>query len=458
MAHPSSNGYAALDAASIPAIDDTPAALDTGIRKVFRQLIPLLFVLFIVAYLDRINIGFAAISMNKDLGLSAAAFGLAGTIMYIGYFAFEIPSNILLARFGARRWISRIMITWGIASTATAAVSTELGLYVVRFLVGVAEAGFLPGVLLYLTYWIPAAQRARASSLFFIAQPIAIAFGSVVSGLIMTHMNGLLDLAGWKWMFIVEGLPAVLLGIVVLYYLPDNPAGAKWLTSEEQRALSAAVANEPVRGSHGKLSGLGEFIGTRFLLLCFTYFALVTSLNALGTWSPLIIQEAVGEDASFTKIGLLSAVPGIAAAIVLPLWGYSSDRAQERAWHYVIPAVVAVTGWLTVITLHSAFWQVTGLLLATAGGFAAMPILWSLPPSLLTVKARPVGMAILSCAGILGSITSPVIVGLLRDTTGRFDAGIWYASVLLLVSAAVFFGVAKLPEPSSSSAAARTRV
>jgi ACS family 4-hydroxyphenylacetate permease-like MFS transporter len=440
MATSFSNNSATLDNERTSEAD-TAAVLEVAFGKVQRRVIWLLFVLFVVAFLDRINIGFAAISMNRDLGLSAAAFGLAGTIMYAGYFLFEIPSNILLAKFGARRWISRIMISWGIASMATAAVTTDTGLYVVRLFVGIAEAGFLPGILLYLTYWIPAAQRGRATSFFFIAQPLAIGFGSISSGLIMAYMDGALGLAGWKWMFIVEGVPAVLLGLVVLRYLPDKPLDAKWLTPGEQRAIATAVAGDHVQ-IHRKSGGLGEFLVAPFLLLAFAYFALVTSLNALGTWSPLIIQEAVGKQASFVLIGLLSAIPGIAAAVAMPLWGSSSDRAQERAWHYVIPALVGVVGWITVTSSHATSVRVAGLLLATTGGFAAMPILWTIPATLLTAKSRPVGMAILSAIGILGSITSPAIVGFLKDATGRFDAGIWYACALLFVSVPIFFSVA----------------
>jgi ACS family 4-hydroxyphenylacetate permease-like MFS transporter len=417
-------------------------ALASAETKIFRRLISFLFILYVIAFLDRINFGFAAISMNRDLGLTMATFGFAGTVMYVGYFLFEIPSNILMVKFGARRWLSRIMISWGIASGATAFVTTETGIYFVRFLVGVAEAGFLPGVLLYLTYWIQAKQRARAVSLFMIAQPIAIGFGSALSGLIMANMDGMMGLAGWKWMFIVEALPAVIFGIMILYYLPDKPGDAKWLTQAEKDAVIAKVGSDPVK-MHKRSGGLGEFITGSFLLLSFAYFALVTSLNALATWSPLIVQEVVGKDAGFLKIGLLSAIPGLLAAAAMPLWGASSDRRMERAWHYFISAMIAIAGWMFVALGETTTMRVLGLALATAGGFASMPILWTIPATMLTEKARPVGLAILSAIGILGSITSPAVVGMLREATGRFNASIYYAATLLFLSAVIFVVIAR---------------
>jgi MFS transporter, ACS family, 4-hydroxyphenylacetate permease len=431
------------------AISDTMPSASAGAdaftsanAKIYRRLIPFLFILYVIAFLDRINFGFAAISMNRELGLTMATFGFAGTVMYIGYFIFEIPSNILMVKFGARRWISRIMITWGLASAATAFVTTELGIYVVRFLVGVAEAGFLPGIMLYLTYWIAAKQRARAVSLFMIAQPIAIGFGSALSGLIMAHLDGAMGLSGWKWMFIVEALPAVILGAMILFYLPDKPAGATWLTAEEKEAVISTVGADPVR-LHKRSGGLGEFVTGSFLLLSLAYFCLVTSLNALATWSPLIVQEIVGKDAGFLKIGLLAAIPGLIAAAAMPLWGSSSDRRMERAWHYFISAMVAIVGWMFVAFAETTTGRVIGLTLATAGGFASMPILWTLPATMLTEKARPVGLAILSAAGILGSITSPTVVGMLREATGTFNASIYYAAALLVVSAVIFVAIAR---------------
>lgn len=417
-------------------------ALASANAKIYRRLISFLFILYVIAFLDRINFGFAAISMNKELGLTMATFGFAGTVMYIGYFIFEIPSNILMVKFGARRWISRIMITWGLASAATAFVTTEMGIYIVRFLVGVAEAGFLPGVLLYLTYWIAAKQRARAVSLFMIAQPIAIGFGSALSGLIMQHMDGLGGLSGWKWMFIVEALPAIIFGIIILFYLPDKPADAKWLTPAERDAIIATVGADPVKTTK-QSGGMAEFITAPFMLISFAYFALVTSLNALATWSPLIVKEVVGDGAGALKIGLLAAIPGVLAAIAMPLWGASSDRRMERAWHYFISAVVAVIGWLLVVMSDATAGRVLGLALATAGGFASMPILWTIPASMLTAKARPIGLAIMSAVGILGSITSPTVVGMLREATGRFDAGIYYAAALLFLSAVIFVAIAR---------------
>lgn len=312
-------------------------------QKVFRRLIFFLFACYVVAYLDRVNIGFAALSMNKDLGLTAAMFGLANTIFYIGYFVCEVPSNLLMVRVGARLWIARIMVTWGIASILTLFAVGPLSLYAIRLVVGIAEAGFVPGVLLYLTYWFPQSSRGRATATFMIAQPIAIGFGSFLSGLIMSGTDRAFGLAGWQWLFILEGLPSVLLGVLVLFYLPDRPADAKWLNADEKAALQAQIAAEAPAPVHGHSNWRGVW-SLPLGLLMLAYFGLVTSLNGLATWSPLIVREVLGGTTYIFRVGLISAIPGVIAAIVMPLWGTSSDRRQERKLHYAIAVAVAIAG------------------------------------------------------------------------------------------------------------------
>jgi len=423
-------------------ISQSDAALgDAASAKAAKRLVWFLFVCYVIAYLDRINIAFAALSMNKALGLTAATFGLAGTIFYSGYLLCEVPSNLLMVRVGARRWIARIMIIWGFASAATMFATGPLSLYLLRMLVGIAEAGFLPGVLLYLTYWFPTKRRGRVTALFMIAQPIAIGFGSLVSALIMQGLDTTLGLAGWQWLFVLTGLPAVVLGLCVLFYLPDRPANATWLTLAEQRALTEIVANEAPAPRHG-LSGIGRSLLTSgFVRLCLAYFCLVTSLNALATWSPLIIRSLLSPGASLLQIGSLAAIPGIVAAIAMPLWAARSDRRQERLVHYAIPVACAAAGWLCVILFQSPVVRLAGLAACTAGGFTGMVILWTLPPGLIPTQARPIGIALLSCAGIAASITSPAIIGVLHDLTGSFNAGLWYSVTLLSVSMALILSL-----------------
>ncbi|MBE7200193.1 MAG: MFS transporter [Parafilimonas terrae] len=410
---------------------------DIASARAFRRLIWFLLILYVVAYLDRINVGFAALSMNRDLGLTAATFGLANTIFYVAYLALEIPSNALMVRYGARKWLARILVTWGIASTLTMFATGPYSLYLLRSIVGIFEAGFVPGVMLYLTYWFPAAQRGRATALFMVAQPLAIGFGSLISGLIMSGTHGAFGLQGWQWLFVIEGLPAVFLGIVVLFYLPDRPDTATWLSRDQARALERRIAQEapPFVGHSGRWHDLAT---APFLKLCLAYFCLVTSLNALATWSPLIVREVLGGTSDLMHVGTISAIPGLAAVIAMPLWGALSDKLQERIRSYLIPVGIAIVGWLLVALMPQAPVRLVGLVLGTAGGFSAMAILWTVPPAILSVPGRPMGTAILSCAGILGSITSPAVIGVLRDTTGNFNSGIWYVATLLAVSAATF--------------------
>jgi MFS transporter, ACS family, 4-hydroxyphenylacetate permease len=421
-------------AAASPA-ESSPAHIlrdeEVIVRKVFRRLIPLLFVLYVFAYLDRINIGFAALSMNKELGLSPTMFGLANTIFYLGYLVCEVPSNLLLVRFGARRWISRIMITWGIASTATMFAAGPNSLSVIRLLVGIAEAGFVPGVLLYLTYWFPRTWRARATAVFMVAQPVTIAFGATLSGFIL-QMEGVLGVSGWRWLFLIEGVPSILLGIAVWFLLTERPAVASWLTEREHVMLERRIAREQPRDSV-KRSPWRELRSANVLWLCLSYFGLVTSLNTVATWTPQIVREAM-PGAGLATIGLLAAFPAMVTAAAMPVWSARSDRVGERIWHYMLPVAVAASGWVLVSVSGHLSLQLCGLVFATVGAFTGMSIFWTVPASVLSDAGRPAGIALINSAGILGSAVSPFVVGVLRDFTGSFASGLWYATALLLVS------------------------
>jgi ACS family 4-hydroxyphenylacetate permease-like MFS transporter len=415
-----------------------------AIRKVWLRLIPFLFVLYIFNYLDRINIGFAALSMNKDLALTATTFGLANSIFYIGYVACEIPSNLLMVRYGARVWIARILISWGLASAATMLVVGPNSLYIVRFLVGVLEAGFVPGVLLYLTYWIPNSHRARANGYLMMAQPVAMALGAGVSGLILDNLNGALGLQGWRWLFLLEGLPAVILGVIAYVYLTDKPKHAAWLDEPEKNTLTTLLADDQLAsGRQSKISVWRQVTEPRILLLALAYFCLVNTINANATWIPTIVREVL-KAYSLSQVGFVTAIPAICALILMPLWTRSSDRMQERVWHVVAALAMAAAGWLLVIFFPEPELRLVGLIFTVSGAFCAMCTFWTLPQSLLSEAARPAGIGLISAVGLLGSAVSPAVIGFLRDLTGSFSAGLFYVTALLVVSIALVLIVSRL--------------
>ncbi len=431
---------------TISVADGTSVQTDrrSAIRKVWLRLIPFLFVLYIFNYLDRINIGFAALSMNKDLSLTATAFGLANSIFYIGYVACEIPSNLLMVRYGARVWIARILISWGLASAATMLVVGPSSLYFVRFWVGVLEAGFVPGVLLYLTYWIPNSHRARANGYLMMAQPVAMALGAGVSGVILDDLNGALGLTGWRWLFILEGLPAVILGAIAYVYLTDKPRDAAWLDDTEKKTLNALLTDDPASaGRQTKVSVWKQVTEPRILLLALAYFCLVNTINANATWIPTIVREVL-KAYSLSQVGFVTAIPAIVALILMPLWTRSSDRSQERVWHVVAAMAMAAVGWLLVIYFPEPELRLVGLIFTVSGAFCAMSTFWTLPQSILSEAARPAGIGLISAVGLLGSAVSPAVIGLLRDLTGSFSAGLFYVTALMAVSIVLVLIVSRL--------------
>lgn len=407
------------------------------LRKAFRYLVPILFLMYVVSYLDRINIGFAALSMNKDLKLSATMFGLANTVFYLGYAVFEVPSNMMLAKFGGRKWLARIMITWGIASTATMLATSAQSLMFLRLLVGIAEAGFAPGLVLYLTYWFPANYRARATAICLAAQPVTIAIGSPLSGLILDKTNHMFGLVGWQWMFIIEGIPAILLGIVILFYLPDNPGQAKWLTGSQKDLIQRSLAREAAAAGakvKAKAQGWREVLDGKIVMLSAAYFCVVVGLNTTATWTPQIVKSVL-KSHSFTHAGLFIAFPAIITTIAMPIWGARSDRKMERTWHLIAPMLLAAVGWMIVAFVRVPEVQMVGLICYTVGAFVAMAIFWTLPPNILSAAARPVGIAAISTVGILASVTSPVIVGFLKDLTHDWTVGLLFVAAMQVVGA-----------------------
>ncbi len=423
-----------------PAHGDAERADDTAQRvnaKVSKRLLWFIFLLFVFSFLDRINIGFAGLTMMKDLGLTSTQFGLATTLFYVAYIACGIPSNIMLARVGARRWIGAIMIAWGVASSATMFATNPNTLYLLRVMVGITEAGFLPGMLLYLTFWFPAAYRARANAMFMIAMPVTAALGSAASGYIL-GLDGAAGLKGWQWLFLLEGLPSALLGLAVFYYLDDRPQQAKWLSAEEKATLARSLASDrpPEPAAHAKRSLLAELASPTVIKFAVAYFCLVNTLAMVAVWTPLIVKS-FNAGASNQTVGLLAAIPQIVTIAAMTWWGRRSDRKQERRWHLMLPMLMSAAGWIcTAAASHPAL-QLLGICLASAGSYTAMSIFWTTPDQALSFKAQAVGIAVINATGNIGSALNPVIVGWLKDATHSFSAGLIYAAVLLVVGAAL---------------------
>lgn len=394
--------------------------------KAAHRLIPLMGLLYVVSFLDRVNVSYAALTMNADIGLSASAFGLGAGIFFIGYFLFEVPSNLILHRIGARIWIARILVTWGVVAMAMAAVQGPVSFLIARFILGIAEAGFFPGMILYLTYWFPRAERGRIIGAFMLAVPIASAVGGPLStALLGTSVFGL---AGWQTMFLLEGLPAVLLGLVVMAVLPDRPASAGWLSERERRCLEALVAKDepaPVRLMDGLLSG-------RVWLFAAVYFGLVLGLYGFGFWAPQIIKSL--GDLTNGQVGLISAIPYVLAAIAMVLWGRHSDATAERVWHVCAPACIGAAGFLAGATLTDPYLRLAALCFGAVGIYAALPVFWTLPTAALSGTAAAGGIALINSIGNLGGYLGPFAVGWLKDWTGGYAAGLLFIAGALVGS------------------------
>lgn len=409
-------------------------------RRVIWRLVPFICLLYIIAYIDRVNIGFAALTMNKDLGFSSAVFGFGAGVFFFGYFLCEVPSNIILDKVGARLWIARVMITWGMISFAFAFIQGEYSFYSLRFLLGAAEAGFFPGIILYLSYWFPVRYRAVVVSMFMAAAPISVVIGSPLSSALL-EMEGILGLHGWQWMFVLEAIPAVLLGIMVLFYMTDRPEKAKWLT-DEQRAWLVAEMNEEhsrkkVAAKHGIVAGMFD---PRVLALALIYFGTSAGLYTLGIWAPQIIKSF---GLSTLAVGFLNGVPPTIAIIAMVLWARHSDKTGERPWHVVIPCLVAAVGLVLAGGASSTIAVIAALSLVNVGISSAKPPLWAMPTMFLSGQAAAVGIATINSIGNLGGFVGPWAIGWLKDQTGSFTAGLAFVAGLLVLSAVVTLLVAR---------------
>ena len=450
---------------SAPIKTATDISDDALVRKIFFRLVPFLFVLYIIAYVDRVNVGFAKLSMNALPWFSESIFGIGSGIFFIGYFLFEVPSNLILQRVGARKWIARIMVSWGLVAMAMLFAHSRTSFYILRFTLGLAEAGFFPGVLLYLTYWFTARERARVIALFMTANAVSFIFGGPLSGALI-DMPSLFGLAGWQQMFVFEGLPAVILGIVVLFYLPDNPQAARWLAPHERERIAARIAAEQAASDaapvaletevtasgpdmvrppapvlqgqpqvpHATLGAVLSYPAT--WLLCAVFFFLVVGMYGITMWLPQIIS-AWGK-LSGLQIGLLSAVPYLAAGSCMVANATHSDRTGERRFHVAVPALCGATGLVGCALFTHPFLSLLSLTLAAGGMWSINGPFWSIVPQVLRRRFGVVGLAggiaFVNSVGNLGGFIGPMAIGQVKEITHNFKAG------LLVLAASVLCG------------------
>jgi len=416
---------------------------ETIVSRLTWRLVPFLFLLYIVAYLDRINVGFAALQMQQQLGLSDAVYGLGAGIFFAGYFCFQVPSNLVLQRVGARRWIAVLMIAWGIVSASMALAQGKWSFYALRFLLGSAEAGFFPGVILYLRTWFPAGARARTVARFMTAAPLSGVVGGPLSGaLLNVHRSGL---AGWQCMFLLEGVPAVLLGFAAWAYLVDRPEDATWLSSEERNWLRGTLQAESDsrpdahRGSHRPIDRLAAFVMPQIWILAMIYFGLNTVSYGMSMWLPKLIQSLAG--LSNFQIGVASSIPYIAAAVSMVIVGLRSDRTGERRWHTAVPAFVGAAAMAGAAFVHSVVPAIILISFAVLGVFSMMGPFWSMPTAILSSTTAAAGIAFINSVGNLGGFFGPYIIGRLRSSTGEFRGGLLTVAAALGVSGALALAI-----------------
>jgi ACS family tartrate transporter-like MFS transporter len=391
-------------------------------RKLYLRLLPLCMLVYFFCYLDRINVGFAALTMNADLGLTQAAYGLSSSAFYLGYCLFEVPSNVILEKVGARLWIARIMVTWGIASGATAFAVGTNSFLTIRFLLGLAEAGLFPGIVLLFTYWFPEHHRARILAGFTLSLPVSVALGAPISTAIL-GMDGILGIAGWKWIYIIEAVPTVLVGVLVLFVMTDRPAKAKWLTPEERAWLTGKLESErravEARGKFNLWQGL---FNPKVLLLSANYLGIVTASLGLLLFAPQIIKS-LGATNMGTGFGTMLAY--ICGAVSMLAWGWVSDRLGERRWSLFWACVTATAGLILAAATMGTWWALAGMCISTAGFYGTKGPFWSMPSMLLTGTAAAGGIAWINSIGNVGGAFGPAIVGWIKDATGSYAGGLY---------------------------------
>jgi D-galactonate transporter len=400
--------------------------------KITWRLLPFLFMCYVAAYLDRVNVGFAKLQMLSDLKFSETIYGIGAGIFFIGYFLFEVPSNIIMHRVGARVWIARIMITWAILSAATMYATTPTMFYVLRFLLGVAEAGFFPGIVLYLTYWYPAHRRSRMNALFMIGIPVAGVLGGPLSGWIMKAFTDTHGLANWQWLFLLEAIPSIILGVLILIYLPNGIRSAGWLSEDEKVLLEENIAKD----NHGKTdhSVASVFGNAKVWLMSVIYFCCMMGLYGVSFYLPTLIKATGVKDA--LDVGLLSAIPYACGIVVTLLIAHSADRRRERRWHFAFASVLGGLG-LLVSTMYGSnvLLAMIALSVATAGILATMPVFWTYPSAILGGTAAATGIAMINSIGNLAGFVSPSIIGWMKDATNSTNAGLYVVAIALFIGA-----------------------
>ena len=412
------------------------ADLALVLAKARRRLIPFLFLLYIVAYLDRINVGFAALQMNQALGFSATVYGFGAGIFFLGYVLFEIPSNVILARVGARIWIARIMISWGLVSSAMMFVRSAPGFYALRFLLGLAEAGFFPGIIFYLTRWFPARERARTIAAFMTATLIAGVIGGPISGMLLS-LHGAGGLAGWQWLFLLEGVPSIVLGVIVLTVLDERPDDAAWLNETERAALVACLREDAAAQRHETTRT--ALSNGRTWLLAIVYFTIPVTLYGISFFLPQMLKASSGS--SDLVVGLLSAVPYAAGAIAMVIVGRHSDRARERRWHILIPALVSAAG-LALSTMSTGIgWTVVTLSIAMLGLASMFGPFWALATSTMGGVGAAASIALVNSVGNTGGFVGPYLLGAINDATHSFALGLLAIAAMLAGGAALVLRV-----------------
>jgi ACS family tartrate transporter-like MFS transporter len=430
----------------------TQAIESRTIAKVSWRLLPLVAVAYCIAYIDRSNISVAALTMNKDLGFSAYLYGWGAGIFFFGYFLFEVPSNLILEKIGARIWIARIMITWGIISGLTAFVTGATSFLIIRFLLGAAEAGFFPGMILYLTYWFPAQYRGRVISTLFIAQPVANAIASSGSAAIL-GMDGVLGLKGWQWIFVIEAIPAVLLGLFILRIMTDRPSRAEWLADDERSWLQTRLDNENREIERdGHMTWTKALSDPRVAALSMIYLGSVTANYGIVFFMPQIVK---GLGLSDMMTGFVSSGPYIVGTLGLLAWGWSSDRNKERRWHLITASTLGAAGLALAAWSGASYWALLGMSMATAGIYGSRAAFWPMPSLFLTGTAAAGAIAMINAIGNLGGYIGPFVVGWIKDSTKSFEAGLYFLAACSLMAAVITFFAARaagagaaVPRPS----------
>lgn len=418
----------------------------SAIRKIYWRLLPIAIFTYLLAYIDRINVGFAALTMRGDLHMSATQFGFASGIFFWGYFIFEVPSNVIMEKVGARIWIARIMISWGVLAAATAFVTGTNSFAVLRFLLGVAEAGFLPGIILYFTYWLPGYHHARVVSGFLVGLPIAVALGSPISTALLS-LDGWLGLRGWQHMYLFEGLPTVLIGFAVLFILTDRPAQAKFLTQPEKDWLSRTLESEKrAKEAKGRMSLWQALVNFKVLMLALNYLGIVTASLGMLIFIPQIIKS-LGVTSNMT-VGWLTMIPYIAAGIVELIWGQVSDRMNERRWNLFTGCMLSAVGLVIAGLTMGTWWALFGMTIAACGFYGSKGPFWAMPGMFLTGPAAAAGIAWINSIGNLGGFFGPWYVGFMKDATGSYSGGLYGLALFGFVAAAITAMFLDIPNPA----------